>query len=425
MLRHTFFAAWTSKHLSLLEQFCDRGVHHDVHPTGEAIFWEFKVGEHFYFVQNGTLTYRHPLAGHVGVTRSCWVSMIALWCEWVYEGFLTAAETCELLSFDVEVVLEILRLSPELSNAGSSYARAFVDQACEDVNDYCFELDIPHDQVIFAMPIASRCSFLRMLLATDWKRRFDAKSLKQLSKEIKEGISVVSLTKHGTLLRTLHLYCLEISRTIDGAQLYQIAKAEGGVISPGILKPAWKRRSKTATVQIAVDFFERRVPGLMGSASIIQAHGDNSNGKIGRYGIRAEYLRTFLEVEFEPRDGFNSYLSNSFSSFFVLAQTESNLSRIDVFPGLDPDDPERVIVYAWLQHQDAVWIQSQAADELHKWVQSLDYHKCVAEAALHCGPITEEKYKDIQMMVNKYESRSRRISCDSESCIMIYSRKMV
>lgn len=405
LLRHTLFASWMPVFPEVVEELCFKVLCQKVFPRGEEIFKKLGSGEYFYVVQNGFLKYAiddFELRAEIPVSRQNWVSMVALWCEWTYNGYLIATSSCELCALNAKSAVEVFCLCPEAMIDTLRFAQAYASLTSAEIPGVYPELDIPHERVLLAMSDFSKISISSSLLSSGERAKLPNNTC--LLSDIDNGKCVVSLENDGSALRTVPVLVFEIRRLDQERTLYKIATSDSGAFSPCFLLPTCKAAPGKGDplADTAAEFFRLRLPGLQGIPRIADTFETSSRWNSGRYGIPTLYVKTTLQIEMPQCGQVEADMVEVISESFCLwyRQLNSHFKKTDVFPGLDADN--EVIIYAWLSHRDADWFKNINVEVVQRWLNTLDYGDCATEAALHLGPVTRRKSLEIKEMKGKY-----------------------
>jgi len=331
LLSHTVLYSWCVVQDGIAQDICFHVAEELPCAKNDEIFVPGQAAKKVYFLQRGTMTYQRevPLPSsssllmgtHPGiafpdvpVAETDWISTVAIWCRWDYVGRLNTCETCNLVTFNMEKMVDVLKGYPVIRAISHSYACAYVQMATSSEHALQVDLDILPSRVLMAMPLEDRANFSIMLLesfqAKDGRfsmmqyyparrQRLGPWAQKQLLEELEMGKCVVTVGRDHQLLRTVGLCVLDIVDS-SGRVLVQVGTTKKGETTTlDIALPATKVRESESNKQAAMRLIHTELPDMKGMLNFGEVLNEENETRSKNLEIRTMYMKTTYNASFQ------------------------------------------------------------------------------------------------------------------------------
>jgi hypothetical protein len=439
--RSAFIRAVNVVDSSIIKDLCfnESALESTRYNPGSQVFEPGLRAEWAYFINWGSLEYTLGWAvaeasHNTGNTRvqnqqtqevapGKWVCEMALHTDWEHCGWMESVTVCEVVTVAPGGLMKVLRSRKELLIIAKHYAEAIIVATGREhgmLSDLHMAVD--HESIITSMPLRSRVALSQAALQALDKRQHPwdilgmqpRKDHHELEQEVSKGKCDIMLNEEGRVVRSVSLCVVRLMRE-DGRILAEIGEMNDGKLSMGCKLPGTKVRSqelphdaikrliKRQFGHLESEELRRLEETLIGQATRVV----NFEEKVSaNYGINSRYARNEFQMQIGPEffvDDGSKTLPRSSSKGSggrlglgrKLSTGQSgdslNVAQYEAFAKTNPEEPDRVLIMAWLDPEAMPFLASSAGEaKVRDWVYSFrhELNDLVEGSANSAGTVT-------------------------------------
>lgn len=419
--RSAFIRAVNAVDSSIIKDLCfsENALESRRYDPGSQVFEPGLRAEWAYFINWGSLEYTTGWAAaeashntsNAGSTRvhnqqpqevapGKWVCEMALHTDWEHYGWMESVTVCEVVTVAPGHLRKVLSSRKELLTIAHHYAEAIIfAQGREHGMLSDLHMAVDHTSIITSMPLKSRVALSHAALqALDKKQHpWDIlgmqprRDLHELEQEVNKGKCDIMLNEEGRVLRSVSLCVVRLVRE-DGRILAEIGEMNDGKMTMACKLPGTKVRSQELPHDAIRRLIKRQFGHLesqelkrLEETLIVQATRvlNFEEKPSASYGILSRYARNEFQMQIGPEffaeDPGSKTLARSSSKGSGgrlglgrrLGQSGDslNVSQYEVFAKINPEEPDRVLIMAWVDPEAMPFLSSGAGEaKVRDWV---------------------------------------------------------